>query len=146
MESIQGLDRLIRRIGRLATDVRQVERPLRASGAVILASVEKNFKAQGRPNRWQSLSAGTLKRRRKGRGKGKGQILIDTARLKNSHSMRLTTEGVEVGTNVVYARRHHFGYAGGSGRGRSRTPARPFLMIQDEDIVSISEIFKRHLR
>ena len=81
-EGIQGIDKLFRRIKKLATDTKHVERPLRAAGLLMLGSVEKNFKAQGRPNKWQALSSQTLARRRKGRGNGKGQILIDTARLK----------------------------------------------------------------
>ena len=59
--------------------------------------------------------------------------------------MKVMTDGVAVGTNVIYGPRQHFGYPGGSGRGRSKTPARPFLMFQDEDIRDIGEIFKRHI-
>lgn len=118
---------------------------MKAAGVYMLGSIEKNFRAQGRPEKWVGLSEATKNRRRKGRGKGGAKILIDTARLKNSHSMRLTSEGVEVGTNVVYAPRQHFGYPGGAGRGHSKTPARPFLMFQDEDIVEIGNIFKRHI-
>ena len=144
-ESIQGLERLLKRIQRLTTDTRQIERPLKASGVLMLGSIERNFREQGRPQKWQGLAATTLARRRRGRGRGGPQILIDTARLKNSMDMRVNKEGVEVGTNVIYARRQHFGYPGGKGRGRSRTPARPFLLLQDEDIKSIAAIFRRHL-
>lgn len=153
-EDIQGLGALLRRLNQLATDTRHVEAPLKAAGAVMLGSVEKNFRAQGRPVQWEPLAGGGGGRRRDGRGrysKGKagrrrrGKILIDKARLKNSISYRLVTAGVEVGTNVIYARRHHFGYEGGEGRGRSRTPARPFLLIHDEDIRDIGEIFRRHV-
>lgn len=144
-KGIQGIERLFRRIKKLATDTKHVERPLRAAGTLMLASIEKNFKAQGRPARWKSLKAATVARRRKGRGRGKAQILINTGRLKNSHSMKVFTDGVAVGTNIVYAPRHHFGYKGGEGRGRSETPARPFLMFQEEDVRDIGEIFKRHI-
>jgi phage gpG-like protein len=65
--------------------------------------------------------------------------------MKNSFSYRVTTAGVEIGTNVVYARRHHFGYEGGTGRGRAATPARPFLLFQDEDLKEVGEIFTRHI-
>lgn len=145
-EEIQGLGRLLSRIRRLATDARHVERPLRAAGEVLRRSVEQNFRAQGRPQRWTPLSPRTLARRRRGRGRGGPQILIDSARLKNSVAVRLVTEGVEVGTNVRYARRQHFGFPGGAGRGHSRTPARPFLMVQvPEDIDAIGDIFRRHI-
>jgi phage virion morphogenesis protein len=144
-EGLRGLEQVIRRVEKLATDTRQVEKPLKSAGAYMLGSIEKNFRAQGRPEKWKLLSPKTLKRRRKGRGAGKSQILIDTARLKNSMSFRLVSEpGVEIGTNAVYGPRQHFGYEGGTGRGRSKTPARPFLMFQDEDFTELTEIFKRH--
>jgi phage virion morphogenesis protein len=144
-EEIQGLSRLIGRVRRLVTDTRHVERPLRAAGEVLRRSVEQNFRAQGRPARWKGLAPSTLARRRRGRGRGGPQILIDTGRLKNSIAVRLVTEGVEVGTNVRYARRQQFGFPKGEGRGHSETPPRPFLMVQDEDIDTIAGIFRRHI-
>jgi phage virion morphogenesis protein len=144
-EEIQGLGRLIDRVRQLATDTRHVERPMRAAGEVLRRSVEQNFRAQGRPQKWQGLAPATLARRRRGRGRSGPQILIDTGRLKNSISYRLMTEGVEVGTNVRYARRQQFGFEKKPGRGHAETPKRPFLMVQDEDIETIANIFKRHI-
>ncbi len=144
---IEGIDRLFTRVRRLQKDVKDAERPLKASGVYMLGSIERNFKAGGRPAKWQALASSTLRRRRKGKGKGGAKILIDTARLKNSTQTRNVSEGVQIGTNTVYARRHHFGYAGGTGRGRgrSKTPARPFLMFQSEDLDAIGKIFTRHI-
>ncbi len=142
---IQGLENILRRVSRLATDTRHVEKPLKASGTYMLGSIEKNFKAGGRPNKWAPLSAGTIAGRRNKR-KSSIKILVDRGRLKNSHSMRLVSKGVQVGTNIVYAPRQHFGYPGGEGRGRSKTSARPFVMFQQEDIREIGEIFARHVR
>lgn len=105
------------------------------------ASIERNFQASGRPKKWKPLAESTLERR-KGRSP---KILIDSSHLKNSMSDRLTSDGVEVGTNVIYAKRQHFGYPGGSGRGHSKTPARPFMLLQEEDIRDIGEVFKRHI-
>lgn len=145
MSSTQGFERLLRRVGKLENDVRDTDRPLKAAGVYMLGSIERNFQAQGRPDKWTALNESTLARRRKGRGKGRSQILIDTAHLKNSTAMRLTGDGVEIGTNVIYAPRQHFGYEGGEGRGQAETPARPFLMFQDEDIDAIGNIFRRHI-
>src|ERR1051325_6961054 len=111
-EGIEGLDQLLKRLGELALDTRRVEKPLKAAGAHMLGSIEKNFQAQGRPKRWDPLSPRTLAGRRKGRRKKGGpKILIDTARLKNSMGVKLV-EGPAalVGTNVKYARRQHSGY------------------------------------
>jgi phage virion morphogenesis protein len=144
-EEVQGLGRLLRRLAELKTDTSHVEKPLKAAGAYMLGSIEKNFRAQGRPEKWEGLADSTRKRRRKGRGRGGPQILIDTAGFKNSFSFRVVAAGVEIGTNKVFARRHHFGYPGGSGRGQAKTPARPMLLFQDEDVREIGEIFKRHV-
>lgn len=111
----------------------------------MLGSIEKNFREQGRPQKWQRLASGTLSRRRKGKGRGSSRILIDSARLKNSIGSRLVTAGVEIGTNVKYAARQHFGYPRGKGRGHSRTPARSFLIVQSEDVKEIGDIFARHI-
>jgi phage virion morphogenesis protein len=142
---IQGLGRLLGRVRRLAADARHTERPMRAAGEVLRRSVEQNFRAQGRPQRWQGLADSTLNRRRRGRGRGGPQILVDTARMKNAVGYRLVSEGVEVGLNAVQARRQHFGFPGGAGRGHSRTPARRFLLVQNEDIETIAGIFRRHI-
>jgi phage virion morphogenesis protein len=147
-EGFEGLEKLLNRLGALALDTKRVEKPLKAAGAYMLESIEKNFQQQGRPKRWDPLSPRTLAGRRRGRRKKGGlKILIDTARLKNSMSVKLV-EGpaVAVGTNVKYARRQHAGYdSEDKSRGHSRTPARAFLMFQDEDYDRIGEIFKRHI-
>lgn len=146
MSSITGIDRIFTRAKKLAKDAKDAQRPLKASSVYMLGSIEKTFRAQGRPKKWTKLADSTVAARRKGRGKGSAQILIDRARLKNSHSYRLSGNASEIGTNVIYAKRHHFGYPGGTGRGRSKTPARPWLMFQPEDVRDIGEIFSRHYR
>jgi phage gpG-like protein len=105
---------------------------------------------------------------------GRGaRILIDNARLKNSMGSKVDGDAVAVGTNVVYAARQNFGYGGQGGsatqsspgirrrpglklgfrheekgkgrRGQARTPARPFLVIQPQDIDAIAGIFQKHI-
>jgi phage virion morphogenesis protein len=142
MTDLQGLEEIFRRVKQLATDTKHVERPLKAASVYMLGSIDKNFKAEGRPEKWKELAPST-----KRRGKSP-KILTDTARLRRSHGYRLSTAGSEIGTNVIYAPRQHFGYKaakGKSGRGHSETPARPFLMFQEEDVREIGEIFKRQI-
>lgn len=146
MSDFQGIDLLFRRVREMRQNVQDADKALRAASVYVLGSVEKTFRAQGRPKAWTALAPATLAKRRKGRGRGGPQILIDRARLKNSISYRLTGAGAEIGTNVIYAKRQHFGYEGGKGRGRSKTPARPFLVIQPEDVTEIGNIFRRRLR
>lgn len=151
-DGIDGLDRLAKRIAELAFDTRRVERPLHAIGVYMLGSVERNFQAQGRPTRWTPLKPSTLARRRKGPHQGGPQILMDTGGLKHSIKEQVTLSGnssVSIGSNKKYARRQQMGYEGktgkGAGRGHSPTPARPFLLIQEEDKPKIIEIARRCL-
>jgi len=145
-EGFEGVDRALRRIGQMATDVKHVERPLSEAGEYLVGSVKKTILVGGRPKKFPPLAPSTLAARRKGRGRGGPKILIDTGRLLASLEKTVTTDGVRVGTNVIYARRQHFGYPGGPGRGHSRTPARPFMLMQQpEDVVKIGSIFERHI-
>ena len=145
-EGLQGIERVLKRVHKLCTDIRHVERPMKAAGTYMIGSVQRNFNAGGRPKKWQKLAPATVAQRRRGSGKGGMKPLIDTARLRNSPAMRLRTDGVEVGTNMVQGKRQHFGYPGGKGRGHSKTPARPYMMFQTEDTEAIGKIFSRHLR
>ena len=139
---IQGIEKIFNRVKLLKNAVKQTERPLRVASVYMLGSIDKNFAAEGRPKKWQGLADSTKKRRR---GKSP-KILTDTARMRRGHSYRLTSSGSEIGGNAIQGPRQHFGYSGGKGRGRSKTPARPFLMFQEEDIREIGEIFSRHMR
>jgi len=56
----------------------------------------------------------------------KGKTLINKGHLRDSYAYQLTPDGVEVGSNKVYAAIHHFG--GKTGRGlRVTLPPRPVL-------------------
>ena len=76
------------------------EKALKECGLVLLRSVARNFKAGGRPVRWRPSKRAL----REG-----GKTLIDTARLKNSMTMRVLGRSLTVGTNVKYARIHQLG-------------------------------------
>ncbi len=137
------LELLRRRVGNL--------RPaMKAIGETVRTSVIKNFTAEGRPDKWTRLSPVTLglawsmkgkkthvksgKRETKAFSKYKSgkKILTDSADLRNSITAKAYDDRVEIGTNVRYAAIHQFG--GKAGRGRKvNIPARPFLMVQNED-------------
>lgn len=101
---------------------------MRAIGETVRRSVERNFEAQGRPGKWppsqRVLRTG-------------GQTLSITGRLRRSFSVHATGSRATVGTNVIYAAIHQMG--GKAGKGHKATiPARPFLMVQDEDWAEIN--------
>lgn len=129
-------------------------------GHRMLNSVSQNFRVGGRPDRWAPLAQATILGRLGGKRKAmkrKGgmrapaarkaagfKTLVRSARLKNSISYRLISNGIEVGTNVVYAAIHQYG--GKAGRGRSVTiPARPYLVVQDEDLRVMADAMERHI-
>lgn len=144
---IEGIDRVFRRVSKISSNMtRTIERPMKAAGTYMLGSIERNFKAGGRPAKWKPLAASTVRQRRRGGGSGGVKVLVDTAALKNSMSMRVRATETEVGTNMVQAKRQHFGYPGGKGRGHSKTPARPYMLFQNEDTDAIGKIFSRHVR
>lgn len=116
-------------------------------GALVELSVKRNFEDEGRPQRWPKS--------RRAQAEG-GQTLSDSGRLRNSFSHKAGPFAVTVGTNVKYASIHHFG---GTIRPRSgkalRTPfgprakvsmpARPFLLLQEQDKAAIARVLRGYL-
>lgn len=128
-------------------------------GQIVRSSVIRNFDEEGRPRKWQSLSMATLYARIGGASSKKKyggtkigairklanhKILQDKATLKNSINAKAFSDRVEVGTNVIYGAIHQFG--GQAGRGKKVfIPARPFLMVQDEDWPTIKDAISDYL-
>lgn len=114
-------------LGRLQGRLGDLSPVMRSIGETVRASVERNFAAQGRPGKWlpsqRAIRTG-------------GQTLSLTGRLRRSFSVKATGSQVSVGTNVVYAVIHQMGGRAGRG-GRVTIPARPYMMVQDEDWTEI---------
>jgi len=145
------IERLQRKLGDMTPAMDEI-------GAAIKLSVKRNFEEQGRPSRWQP----SRRAQREG-----GQTLSDTGRLRNSFTHRAEPHQVTVGTNVIYAAILHFGGKTGprkitAQKGKalnipgigfrrsvnhpgSTIPARPFLMIQEQDKIAIGKIVDRYL-
>jgi phage gpG-like protein len=141
-------------VAKRALDMTAVYRDI---GEHMLRSVEKNFSEEGRPDAWATrapLASKTLIRKvggvrramsKRGGLKAKAarklagnKILTDTGRLRRSITYRARRDHVMLGTNVVYARAHQFGVPG-------RLPARPFLMVQPEDLLKFKKIVAQHI-
>lgn len=110
-------------LGRLQGRMGNLTPVMRDIGETVRRSVERNFEAQGRPAKW------TPSQRVLRTG---GQTLSLTGRLRRSFSVQATGSRAVVDTNVVYAAIHQMGGKAGRG-GKVKIPARPFLMVQDED-------------
>jgi len=120
---------------------------------VLASSVEKNFHQEGRylaPNsmyggssKWQKLADSTVANRARS-GRGAHPILQVSGQLASSITTASGPRHAQIGTSLVYGAIHQYG--GKAGRGRKVTiPARPFLVVQDEDIDDALDIIARHL-
>ena len=124
-----------------ASKMETPEGALRQCGGVLLRSIAKTFEAGGRPTKWKPSIRASM---------AGGKTLLKTARLLRSITMQVAARRLTVGTAVIYARIHQLG---GTIKPKSakalkinipgigwRTmkqvtiPARPFLVLQDEDI------------
>ena len=117
IENLGNVIQTIDRLGRGLNDNRYLL--MRRLSGTMRAAVLQNFKQGGRP-KWLGLKCRD------------GKPLIDTGALRGSIGELADNDTALVGTNIVYAAIHHFG--GQAGRNRKVTiPARPFLMLTNED-------------
>lgn len=155
---------------RIAAKVKDMTPFMGVVGETIRTSVIRNFVAGGRPDKWQ------ISKRVQKKG---GKTLIKSSELMGSVHYVAHMNGVDVGTNIVYAAAQHFGMnksmmvkvkehmrkvssrdvfrgkkkiASGVGHvtdhdrmQKMNLPARPFLMIQEEDWPVIKEQAEHYL-
>lgn len=142
-EVVRGMNQLQRSLNRLADlEVRLITKPIAEQ---VLDSTRQRFRDARAPNGqpWTPLADSTVAARRKGRRRrgSTPQILLDTARLRNSISYQVKGLTIEWGTNVRYARIHQLG--GRAGRGRKvNIPARPFLGFSPADRAFIQKTLR----
>lgn len=113
---------------------------------IMLRSAQKNFVAQGRPDRWAALKPKTVERRR---NKNKSSILIlrDTGQLMQSLSVGQNTFSVRrkarlsayIGTNRPGATAHQ------AGNPSRNLPQREVLKHQKEDIEDFKQVYVDHI-
>lgn len=151
---------LKKEIGRIITRLEDKTPAMKVIGEIVKSSVIENFQVGGRP-RWTPTKAismaiayrmkgKAIKTKRGGitkgfaRHKAGKKTLIDTYHLQKSIAPRAFSDRAEIGTNVVYAAIHQFG--GKAGRGKKvNIPARPFLMVQDEDWIQMKAAISKHI-
>lgn len=126
---------------------RRVDRPLRPEmlriDDLLRRSLDRNFLALGRPQRWKPVKRASIRRRKRNIG-GDRAILRDTDTLRRSvvgprggkgQINRVTGSEVVRGTEVPYALFHQ--------EGATRLPRREFLRLQSEDLTAIEEVIGR---
>jgi phage gpG-like protein len=116
-------------------DIRSFREPLKRSIQQVMApSFAENFDVGGRPP-WEELSAGTIAR------KGSGEILVDTGKLRNKvgqlNNWVITQSDAQMAqvSGVPFAGVHQFGSPS------RHIPARPFALMQDEDVTAVEQVF-----
>ena len=131
-------DTALRSIGALAGRIDDPATALELAGVHMLRSIQRNFDAIGRPERWAPNAPGTIAR------KGSSKPLVDTGWLMNSVRFHTTPTQLVLEADGPGARIHQFG--GETGRGHAVTiPARPYMLFQDEDLVDIAGVYEDFL-
>ena len=107
-------------------------------GAIVRTSIVRNFEKGGRPTKWKALSPEILKTK-------KGTAILReqgmAGGLMGSVNYKPFSDKVVISADKVYAAVHHFGIGRYSHIATRRTmpaiPARPYMMVQDEDWVEM---------
>jgi phage gpG-like protein len=155
-----------RKLDKLGLDIRSFREPLRRSvKEVMIPSIRMNFDSGGRPP-WEGLAGKTIYR--KG---GSTKILVTTGALQRvATQLNIWTIDSEkalisnLPQSVWYGKVHQAGYGGGTQQkkvriknvatgqwdeftesgaesGTGAIPARPFIVMQNEDIMAIERVF-----
>lgn len=137
-------------------------------GEIGRVSIVRNFEVSGRysapgswrggSKSWQALSVKTLfsgKAKKFATKSGRFRagvedkfknraILVRQGHLMNSVNYKAGRDSVRWGTNLVYAAIHNFGGMAGVNR-KVKIPARPYLVLQDEDLADFNEVLAQYL-
>jgi len=111
-------------IDRIADDGRNL--PMDEIAELLLASVQRNFDEEGRPDRWDPRVEPT----------GSWPLLNKTGNL-------IASLGTDINGDIVSVT-NSASYAGYLNEGTEKMVARPFMMIQESDMDAIEELLARH--
>ena len=143
-----------RRLHMIKRNGQSLQKPLAEIGEIILSSIEENFLQEGRyqsadswhggTTRWVDLAESTKKaRQKKGKWPGK-KLQMSQGGLADSYSYDVKGDTLEIGSNKAYAAIQNLG--GKAGRNHSvDIPARPQLVVQDEDLDDAMDVLGKHL-
>lgn len=125
-----------------------LSQPFAELGELIVSSINKNFEVGGRysePGSWKGgnrswapWAASTAKRR------GGGKVLIQQGHMMGANNYQASSDQLEIGNPLIYAPIQNLG--GKAGRGlKVDIPARPFFVIQEEDLVEGLNALNDHI-
>lgn len=136
----------------LSDRINDLSTPMGIAGDYMRGSIQENFAKGGRPVPWIPSKRAIRQ---------SGQTLRDVGHLMDTITYDPAADHLKIGTNRKYARIHQLGGAilprnkkilrwiGPNGKpvfARKVTiPARPFLVVQDEDVTEIKTIIKDYL-
>lgn len=128
----------------LALGHASLEPAKREIGAYMVQQVQERFAEQ---RLWDGSAMPQSEAAKTGvgrKGGQPGQTLIDQGHLRDSYTYNTTPEGVDVGSNMIYAAIHHFGGETGRGHATHIIP-RPVLGVNEQDEQEIGDILLRSL-
>lgn len=117
-------------------------------GEIAVSSILRTFREEGRPEKWQPFSP---KYKRKRGNMASAKLLVDNEILRGSienqtKSVRhLGNHGIDVRTNVKYAAIHNYGGTVRVHGKKVEIPARPFMVLQREDITEAAAAIRDHI-
>ncbi len=117
----KGVDTLTSKLSKELDDLSQ---PLRDVAVYMKEEVMENFEREGRPTKWTSLAASTIKQKRKAKGVS-GQILEFHGKLKQSINIRSGKDEAAVFSGVFYGVYHQ--------TGTRKMPQRAFMPYSQND-------------
>lgn len=137
-------------LGTMIDYVKNPEPAMKIVGEIVTRSVRKNFDAEGRPGPWAPHARSTINRtfakslNKKGQFKSKkiadriaSRRILSVLGMRGGlmGSIHYEVEGgtVRIGTDKIYGAIHQKGGVTGRRRARFIMPARPFLLVQEED-------------
>lgn len=150
-QGIRDLQALLKRLDQVFLNRKKLNL---AIAETMLSAVQENFLSLGRDvagntKQWKPLSQVTLERRGKKRN---SPILRVSNRLYHSLQSAYTNDAASVGTNVVYAATQHYGAKKGEfGKWKNHPipwgdiPARPYMMLTNQDIQDIVDFIEEKI-
>jgi phage virion morphogenesis protein len=118
----------------------------RIMGEIMMESIMTNFEKGGRPKKWKALAAVTIQQRVL-ENKWPGRLLVrkgPAGGLMGAISYSAHPDKVVISANKLYARIHQLGGMAGPGR-KVEIPARPYLLVQDEDLEEMADALKAYM-